>query len=457
MSTYRLSNQGLEIAEQARQAKRWKRQDEKLARAALVSVATLKRFWGQQPIRADSFEHVCRALGLEDWQRLVEVEEERSLDFPQFAWDEFWVGREKLVVQLSERLQNSCRVLMLAGMTGIGKTALAEKLVLELQPLPSFSRINLDHREKTVEFSAIATQLLEGWKQQISDSDRRDPQRLLNWLVSYLQQNPCFLLIDSLENVLRGSEQTGWSEFIDPLWVQFFQKLLAVETCASTVLLTSQDSPAQLVELGQRYSHLYQCCVLDGLTPEEQMSLFRQIGLLVEDPVVCDYLSRIGCAYEGHPLALRVIAGEISQAPFDGDVQAYWKRYGDEIERVKQLQQTAEIEGPHDALKLAQYSRNLRQRVRQRIDRTLRRLTEEVPLAYVVLCFGAVYRRPVPERFWLRSLEGRSLDENQQLAVLDALYDRYLAEQVVMDGDLMIRQHNLIRSIALDHLKNLQP
>jgi len=45
--------------------------------------------------------------------------------------------------------------------------------------------------------------------------------------------------------------------------------------------------------------------------------------------------------------------------------------------------------------------------------------------------------------------------EEQKLA-LEALRDRYLVEEVVENDQLLIRQHNLIRSVALDHRKQLE-
>jgi hypothetical protein len=48
------------------------------------------------------------------------------------------------------------------------------------------------------------------------------------------------------------------------------------------------------------------------------------------------YLIRISRAYEGHPLALRVITGEIGTRPFYGNIVAYWNRYGAEIEAVEE-------------------------------------------------------------------------------------------------------------------------
>ena len=73
----------------------------------------------------------------------------------------------------------------------------------------------------------------------------------------------------------------------------------------------------------------------------------------------------------------------------------------------------------------------------------------------MLLCEGAVYRRPVPEEWWLSHLEDWDCDEDKQLAAMDVLRDRYLVEEEVSDDELRLRQHNLIRSVALVHLKNL--
>jgi len=66
-----------------------------------------------------------------------------------------------------------------------------------------------------------------------------------------------------------------------------------------------------------------------------------------------------------------------------------------------------------------------------------------------------VYRCPVPEEFWLSHLEDWNYDEDQQQVALDALRDRYLVEEVVENNQCLLRQHNLIRSVALEHLKKL--
>jgi hypothetical protein len=61
----------------------------------------------------------------------------------------------------------------------------------------------------------------------------------------------------------------------------------------------------------------------------------------------------------------------------------------------------------------------------------------------------------VPEEFWLSHLEDWDYDKDKQKVALDALRDRYLVEEVVENNKYLLRQHNLIRSVALEHLKKL--
>jgi hypothetical protein len=52
-------------------------------------------------------------------------------------------------------------------------------------------------------------------------------------------------------------------------------------------------------------------------------------------------------------------------------------------------------------------------------------------------------------------LEDWDRDEEEQKAALDSLRDRYLVEELVENDQIVLRQHNLIRSVSLEHLKQL--
>ncbi|WP_013320649.1 tetratricopeptide repeat protein [Gloeothece verrucosa] len=380
-----------------------------------------------------------------------------------FAYDEAWVGRESLVQELCNRLRESCRLLLLVGMTGIGKTALGEKLALDLEDWfkgdwSKYYQVNFDNEEKSSDFASVAAQCLEKWGELITPDARNDTHRLLYRLLKHLQENRYLIQIDSLENILQGNEEEGWSDFKDEWWVKFFTAFLNSDSCFSCIIITSQDLPRQIVEIGSRFTNFWYCQALSGLKEQERLALFEKIGVDISpESVSRPYLERIGIAYEGNPLALRVIAGEIKNQPFNGNVIAYWNKYGSEIEEVEKLlaeAQTGKTIG-EDSFKLDRFTKTLRRNVRSRFNKTFARLKEDATYAYILLCEASVYRCPVPEEFWLSHLEDWDRDEDEQLAALDILRDRYLVEELVDNDRWLLRQHNLIRSIALEHLKQL--
>lgn len=460
-ATLRASKKGLQIVDQARKMKGWNKQ------AAIwgEELHDLKRFWRFIPIDRDRFVGICKAVGIEDWEAIVDNSQasQPTSTGEFFAYDDAWVGREQLIAKLTQKVQERCRLLFLVGITGIGKTALAEKLAVELQSnwlqgdWSKFHQENFENEQQANDFASVAIRLLEKWGEQIAPDDRKDTQRLLYRLVKHLRENRYLVVIDSLENIMEGNEEEGWNDFKDEWWVKFFESLLAAESCQSRLILTSQDLPRQIPE---RYKNFWDCQTLSGLTASERLELFEKTGLEIgTDSANRPYLERIGAAYEGHPLALRVIAGEIGDKPFYGNVVGYWNKYGHEIEEVEKAIEEAKTQGitasADDQWQLDRYTCKLRKNVRERLEKTFGRLKQDMLNAYRLLCEASVYRCAVPEEFWLSHLEDWDCDEDEQEVALLALRDRYLVEEVVENNQFLLRQHNLIRSVALEHYKEL--
>ena len=382
-----------------------------------------------------------------------------------FAYDNAWLGREKIINDLSHRIQESCRLLILLGITGIGKTALGERLSIELEnwfykDWNNYLREEFDNEEQSSDFVNVAIRLLEKNGSSITSEERQKPQLLLHRLVRHLRENRYLVQIDSLEKILEGNEEEGWSDFKDQWWVEFFQNLLNADYCNSCIILTSEDFPAQ-VDPENRFENFSHYQLLSGLEKQEQLALFKKTGLDVDSKAEeKTYLERIGSTYEGHPLALRVIAGEIVNRPFNKNITAYWKRYGKEVEEVEKAIEEAQSGGAmasaDDEINLHQFTRNLRTKVRTRLENTYKRLRKDVRNAYLLLCESSVYRCEVTEDFWLSHLEDWDVEEDERYIALDTLRDRFLVEERVDESDrIMVRQHNLIRSVSLEHLKKL--
>ncbi|MBD2372893.1 phosphorylase [Leptolyngbya sp. FACHB-402] len=382
-----------------------------------------------------------------------------------FAYDNAWVGRDSLIQALSDRIRGNCRLLILVGITGIGKTALGERLAVEVSDWfgndwSHYHQENFDDEQQTSDFASVAARWLEKWGELITPDDRKDPQRLLERLIKHLCENRYLIQMDSLENILQGNEEEGWSDFKDKWWIKLFDRYLKANSCESRFILTSQDLPGHIEDAGKRSYNFWYCQPLSGLEKPERMALFEKTELdIAPTSEGRPYLERVGTAYEGHPLALRVIAGEIKNKPFEGNVIAYWNRYGNEIEEVEKALAEAQegvSVGADDKWQLDRFTKTLRRNVQSRLNKTFKRLKEDSKWAYIMLCEASVYRCPVPEDFWLSHLEDWDRDEEEQRAALDALRDRYLIEELVDSSDqYLLRQHNLIRSVSLENLRGL--
>lgn len=447
-----------------------------------IALSTVSNFFRGVNVSISKFEQISETLGLEAGSLTLPkhgraegkgsraAREESTASTAEalppaiavFAYDAAWSGRQSLIQALHQRLRENCRLLLLTGLSGIGKTALAERLFVEESQQGNaipLLRENFDSPEQATDFASVAARLLEKCGQLVLPAERSDTLALTKRLLCCLQENPYWLIVDSLEEILEGNEREGWSEFKDQGFVPFFQAVLAAETFPSRLILTSQELPSQLTEAGTRYRNFWQNQPLSGLTEAEQLELFEKTGLEVTaNSSNRSYLVRLGKAYEGHPLALRVIAGEIGSQPFFGQVKAYWNKYGHEIEAVEQAiaaAQAGNVTGSDDRWQLDRFSRLLRQNVRSRLEKTFTRLRHDVKQAYLLLCETSVYRCAVPEDWWLSHLDGWNCDDSHKQAALEALRERYLVEESISSEQYLLRQHHLIRSIALEHLKHL--
>ena len=461
-TSLKASKEGLEIVDRERRKKGWQATAASWSWAANTSVATLKRFRRRIPIQQDVFVAICKAVGIENWEAIVDntptMQTASYMDFS--VYDGAWVGRKSLIQQLSDKVRSSCRVLLLVGIIGIGKTALAERLVEELRGDWTEVRDHFEDDIKASDFASVALQWLEKWGENVLKEDRK-PEQLLRRLVKRLCENRYLILMDSLEYLLTGNEEDGWGDFADEWWEKFFVSLLAESSCQSRLILTSLDLPVVFERKCDRYKNLWYCQLLKGLEVPEQMALFQKAELDGDLELPHSPLRVIGEVYDGHPLALRTIAGEI-KGSYGGKVMAYWKdnsRYIKEVkEAIDEARNQGIAKGGDDKWQLASYTTVLRRKVKERIEKTFQRLKNDVYDAYVLLCTASVYRCEVKESWWLSHLEDEGYSEEQQKAAMQTLRERYLVKDGGIDDEdnRLVGQHNLIRSVAISHRLMLQ-
>jgi hypothetical protein len=102
----------------------------------------------------------------------------------------------------------------------------------------------------------------------------------------------------------------------------------------------------------------------------------------------------------------------------------------------------------------------MRRILRERLEKTFDRLKQDNYYAYRLLCSGSIYLRPVSERYYLNHFTYWDMpddwNEENSREVLGILLDRYLLEEVHDPRyGYTLRQHNLIRTVALERLEQL--
>ena len=439
-----------------------------------LSLCTVKSFLNGRPVDFLNFVEISEKLA-QNWQEISQFNEKNGKTIiPDnfFAYDaSYWVGRDKLITKLSQNLGQSCRLLLILGLTGIGKTALAERLAIELQDLikgdwnNKLLRAIFDYEEKVTDFASVAARWLESLGEKIPPAEKK-PELLLNRLVRRLQNARFLVLIDSMEKLLTENDDGSWGDFTDEYWEKFFLRLLSAESCQSRLIVTSQDLPVSLHRKACRYNNFYQPQILYGLDESEQEERFKIEGLNIgqesEDRPI---LLRLGKAYKGHPLVLRVIIGEIVES-FNENVQAYWNYVGSKIEEVEKDLAAAEAgktEG-YDEWELHKLTRQVRDQVnKERLKAVFNRLENQLPDAHILICAASVYRIAVQEEGWLmqlaawvRRVEKQVCSKERQEQALEELLNRFLAEESVNHNNTrVLGQHNLVRSVALESHRNL--
>jgi tetratricopeptide (TPR) repeat protein len=386
--------------------------------------AALKEKIGKKSCKG-VLEKRLRASGIDPKQPMLSTYNEQT-----------WVGRETLIGDFLPKLQRQTCLLWITGISGIGKTAFGECLVNHAwKSDPSFQWIYLEILEgQSPDFTSVAAELLA----KLGDSELNPQQQnnsdlLAKRLLQKLRSHRYWLQIDSLERLLDPEQP---NEFVDPYWATFLQRYLTDSNIISRLVLTAQVFPRALIEFSDRYSNTWSECRLGGLLQVDRQLEFFAKRKVVIAPSNRDVLIRIATIYEGHPLVLKVIAEDIVNS-FGGDVSSFWQIYQPEFEQVSRELQATRINE-------IEYNEALYRKVRERIRRSLERIPPE---ALNLLCRSAVFRRPVPKKFWLAMLGDYSLE--QQRAAYQVLDDRALIEKEGID----IRQHNLIRSISYNLLK----
>lgn len=211
----------------------------------------------------------------------------------------------------------ACRMVIVLGPGGIGKTSLLVKLVEQIQ-----SQFDCLIWQSLRHAPPLET-MLHQWLTQLPgavdgvDGSEGDLHAQLCYLTEYLRSHRCLIVLDNLDTILRegdfaGHYREGYENYGDLL------RRLGEEQHQSCVLITSRESTKEIVMLDGPTRPVRSLDLpglgdaAEGILQEANLSDEKQWGQLIR-------------IYRGNPLVLKIVASNIREL-FSGSVSDFLKQ-----------------------------------------------------------------------------------------------------------------------------------
>jgi len=226
-------------------------------------------------------------------------------------------GRTQQISELTEWIiTEHCRLVVLSGVGGIGKTTLSVKLAQQLQG--EFECVIWRSLRQAPTLAHLLTYLMQFFERSPQINLPVDVDEAISQLIANLRSAKCLIVLDGFETILEQTKLAGhyregyekYGEFIQRIAEQQHQSCLVIvtrEVPEAINLLAGDRPPVRLLKL-------------PGFNDTEARDIFQAQRLSDEEK-----WSELVKIYQGNPLELKIVASAISEL-FNGKVSDFLKR-----------------------------------------------------------------------------------------------------------------------------------
>ncbi len=220
-------------------------------------------------------------------------------------------GRDDELATLTQWIvKEKCRLMAILGIGGIGKTALAAKLVKHIQH--EFQYVIWKSLREAPSVENILGDVIKVLS-NFHDIDGPDSLgHKITQLIEYLDQSRCLLVLDNVETILQQGTHVGQYRKGDEGYGELIKRV-GESSHQSCLVLTSREKPKEIKLLAGETGPI-RSRQITGLDESEGDKFFTNIPYFSHSPLDLIKLIR---HYACNPFALKVVAGDIQEWSFE--------------------------------------------------------------------------------------------------------------------------------------------
>ncbi|HEY1350092.1 MAG TPA: NACHT domain-containing protein [Ktedonobacteraceae bacterium] len=237
------------------------------------------------------------------------------VDWGEAPHTENFHGRAREKRELEQWIVDEhCRVVLLLGVAGIGKTGLAAVAATQIKE--HFSFVLWRSLQNTPPLPDLLYPVLQVLCDQQQQRLPTNADEQITLLIACLQSQRCLLILDNFDSVLKSGDRAGSYRETYEGYGTLLERV-AQARHQSCLLLTSREKPREIARLQGNYLYV-RTLLLAGIEKKEGVEILRDKGISGPEQTLEDLIY----LYSGNPLYLKLVSEPIQEI-FSGDVSLF--------------------------------------------------------------------------------------------------------------------------------------